>query len=61
MPDMKKISFVFFIASLISHNTFAQNATIKIDVSRTIGEIDPNIYGVFMEPIHLNGRRLGLT
>ena len=51
MPDMKKISFVFFIASLISHNIFAQNATIKIDVSRTIGEIDPNIYGVFMEPV----------
>lgn len=60
MPAMKKISFVLFIASLISLNTFAQNATIKIDVSRTIGEIDPNIYGVFMEPIHLNGRRLGL-
>ena len=39
---------------------FAQTATIKIDINRTIGEIDPHIYGVFMEPIHFNGRRMGL-
>ncbi|SRR6266542_3126863 len=39
---------------------FAQNGTIKIDVDRIVGEIDPNIYGVFMEPIHFNGRRMGL-
>ena len=39
---------------------FAQQATIKVDVNRTIAEIDPNIYGVFMEPIHFNGRRMGL-
>lgn len=38
----------------------AQNAKIKIDIERTIGEIDPKIYGVFMEPIHFNGKRLGL-
>jgi alpha-L-arabinofuranosidase len=38
----------------------AQTAKIKIDVDRTIGEVDPNIYGVFMEPIHFNGRRMGL-
>lgn len=37
-----------------------QTAKIKIDIERTIGEIDPKIYGVFMEPIHFNGRRLGL-
>jgi alpha-N-arabinofuranosidase len=35
----------------------AQNAKIKIDVERTIGEIDPKIYGVFMEPIQISGRR----
>lgn len=29
----------------------AQQATIKIDVDRVIGDIDRNIYGVFMEPI----------
>ena len=39
---------------------FAQTAKIKIDVDRTISEIDPKIYGVFMEPIQFNGRRLGL-
>jgi alpha-N-arabinofuranosidase len=29
----------------------AQEATIKIDVLRQIGDVDPNLYGVFMEPI----------
>lgn len=38
----------------------AQTAKIKIDVERTIGEIDPKIYGVFMEPIHFDGSRMGL-
>jgi alpha-N-arabinofuranosidase len=35
----------------------AQNARIKIDIERSIGEIDPKIYGVFMEPIQISGRR----
>lgn len=38
----------------------AQTAKIKIDIDRTIGKIDPKIYGVFMEPIHFNGKRMGL-
>ena len=38
----------------------AQSATIKIDVDRVIADIDPKIYGVFMEPIHFNGSRMGL-
>ncbi len=55
---MKKLFFtLLFIFPLM---LFAQTATIKIDVSRTIGKIDPKIYGVFMEPIHFNGRRMGL-
>ncbi|MEO6231494.1 MAG: alpha-L-arabinofuranosidase C-terminal domain-containing protein [Ferruginibacter sp.] len=37
--------------------THAQTAKIQIDVNRTIGEIDPKIYGVFMEPIQISGRR----
>jgi alpha-L-arabinofuranosidase len=47
-------------------STHAQNAIgnstaiIKIDIERTIAEIDPKIYGVFMEPIHFNGARMGL-
>ena len=55
---MKKIIFVFLF--VLDFTLFAQPAKIEIDVHRTIGEIDPNIYGVFMEPIHFNGRRLGL-
>jgi alpha-N-arabinofuranosidase len=55
---MKKIFFT--LLSLLPLCLFAQNATIKIDVDRTISEIDPNIYGVFMEPIHFTGRRIGL-
>ena len=51
-----------FITSLLSIPLFlfAQTARIKIDIDRTIAEIDPKIYGVFMEPIQFNGRRLGL-
>ncbi len=55
---MKKLLFSFL--SFFPFLLLAQNATIKIDVDRTIGNIDPNIYGVFMEPIHLNGARMGL-
>ncbi|PWT75638.1 MAG: alpha-N-arabinofuranosidase [Bacteroidetes bacterium] len=55
---MKKI--IFFLLSQLPSLLFAQNAIIKIDIDRAIGDIDPKIYGVFMEPIHLNGRRIGL-
>jgi len=56
---MKKIAITLSIV-FFTINLFAQNATIKIDVDRTISDIDPNIYGVFMEPIHFNGARMGL-
>ncbi len=55
---MKKIFFALLLA--LSFSVFAQTAKIKIDVTRTVGEIDPKIYGVFMEPIHFTGRRMGL-
>ena len=55
---MKKI--FFFLLPALSFSLSAQTATIKIDVNRTIGEIDPKIYGVFMEPIHFSGGRMGL-
>ena len=49
----------FLLSVLIIPTCFlhAQHAKIKIDVERTIGEIDPKIYGVFMEPIQISGRR----
>ncbi|HKZ38754.1 MAG TPA: hypothetical protein VJ184_13930, partial [Chryseolinea sp.] len=55
---MKKAFFtsLLFLPFLLS----AQTAKIKIDIDRTIGEIDPKIYGVFMEPIQFSGRRMGL-
>lgn len=56
--NMKKFLVVVFVA--LSFSSYAQTAKIKIDVTRTIGEIDPKIYGVFMEPIHFNGKRMGL-
>ena len=49
---MKKLIFALLL--VFPFTIFAQTAKIKIDVDRTIGKIDPKIYGVFMEPI---GRR----
>ena len=56
---MRKI----FFTSLAALPLFlvAQTAKIKIDIDRTIGEIDPKIYGVFMEPIHFSGRMIWFT
>jgi alpha-N-arabinofuranosidase len=55
---MKKLLLTLLLA--LPFSLLAQTAKIKIDVDRTIGEIDPKIYGVFMEPIHFSGRRMGL-
>ena len=55
---MKKVFFtVLLVLPSLLH---AQNATIKIDIERRIGDIDPRIYGVFMEPIQFSGKRFGL-
>jgi alpha-L-arabinofuranosidase len=50
---MKKTLYLISctIFYLLSVSLSAQQATIKIDILRQIGEIDRNIYGVFMEPI----------
>jgi alpha-N-arabinofuranosidase len=55
---MKKM--LLFLLLVFPSASFAQTARITIDVKRTVGEIDPKIYGVFMEPIHFSGRRMGL-
>jgi len=55
---MKRLLFALVLVS--PSLLFCQTAKIKIDIDRTISDIDPKIYGVFMEPIHFNGRRLGL-
>jgi alpha-N-arabinofuranosidase len=51
---------LFFLQLFVPLCLLAQTAKIKIDPERIIGAIDPKIYGVFMEPIHFNGRRMGL-
>jgi alpha-N-arabinofuranosidase len=53
---MKKVFFALLLA--LSFSLCAQTAKIKIDIERIIGEIDPKIYGVFMEPIDFSGRRM---
>ncbi|MBA7539388.1 Intracellular exo-alpha-(1-_5)-L-arabinofuranosidase [subsurface metagenome] len=54
-----KIKIVALLLTL-PFSMFAQTAKIKIDIDRKIGEIDPKIYGVFMEPIQFSGRWIGL-
>ena len=65
----RAIKIFFLIIAIIGFSIQRMNAQavnspgtaiINIDPQRTTGEIDPRIYGVFMEPIHLNGARLGL-
>ena len=68
--SLKSIKKQWLVAAILllsyPFSTPAQNAIgnsiaiIKIDIERTIAEIDPKIYGVFMEPIHFNGARMGL-
>ncbi|MEJ2355132.1 MAG: alpha-N-arabinofuranosidase, partial [candidate division WOR-3 bacterium] len=48
--------FVFVLALSLS----ARTARIKIDCDRIIDEIDPKIYGVFMEPIQIDPKRFGM-
>ncbi len=55
---MKKSFFALLLA--LSFSLSAQTSIIKVDIDRIIAEIDPKIYGVFMEPIHFSGRRMGL-
>lgn len=55
---MKK--YFICLMFVFTFSVFAQTAKIKIDISRTIGEVDSMIYGVFMEPIEFSGKRMGL-
>ena len=48
----RNVLLILCIFSVTSFtNVDAQNATIKVDILRQVGQIDRNIYGVFMEPI----------
>jgi alpha-N-arabinofuranosidase len=45
----KQLLFAGFVFSLWGSTVQAQNARIKIDLDRTIGEVHPHIYGNFVE------------
>ena len=44
-----RIAVVFILAGVLVSPLFAQNARIKIDIDRTVGEVDQMIYGNFVE------------
>jgi alpha-N-arabinofuranosidase len=48
MTRLKQVLPVF-VGCLYLSNLFAQNARIKIDVDRTIGEVNKHLYGNFVE------------
>jgi len=51
---MKLFPFRTLLLLLSPVSAFAGTATIKIDLDRVIDQVDPRIYGVFMEPIGFN-------
>ncbi len=63
---IQQLFIILCLLCFFQYPVYAQNlkseevAIIKIDPERSIADIDPKIYGVFMEPIHLNGARVGL-
>jgi alpha-N-arabinofuranosidase len=55
----KKLFTLIFTLLVLLLSLHSQAATIKIDIDRKIGDIDPKIYGVFMEPIHFDAAQFG--
>jgi alpha-N-arabinofuranosidase len=56
---VKNVTALYLFLAFLPGLLTAQTAKIKFDTERTIGEIDPKIYGVFMEPIQFSGRLMG--
>lgn len=56
---MKNKIILLLVLLTLSFPIYARNAVIKIDTDRKIGDIDPKIYGVFMEPIQFNPADFG--
>jgi alpha-N-arabinofuranosidase len=52
MKDLRTVLFCLFLACIFEGSLQAQEpAVIKIDFDRKIGNVDPNIYSAFVEPI----------
>jgi alpha-N-arabinofuranosidase len=47
--EYMRIAIIFLLAGVIGLPLFGQNAKIKIDIDRTVGEVDQMIYGNFVE------------
>src|SRR5579872_4761002 len=52
-------NLLFFALAAWPWTMSAQTAKIRFDVERVRGDVDPNIYGVFMEPIEFRPGRFG--
>jgi alpha-N-arabinofuranosidase len=52
-------NLIFFALAAWPWPMSAQTARIRIDIERVLGVVDPNIYGVFMEPIEFRPGRFG--
>lgn len=48
---MRRLLLAVVLLGAAAASAAAQQATISVDIARTIGDIDRNLYGVFMEPI----------
>ena len=46
---LKFFLLIGFLSGIVNNDLHAQNARIKIDIERTIGEVDKHIYGNFVE------------
>ena len=62
MKKIKKDFYltIFAVLFVLPLTLPAEAAKIKIDCDRIIGEIDPKIYGVFMEPIQFDPKKFGM-
>ncbi len=62
---MKNLSFLLssllLAASAFGNLSTAPAALIKVDLDRTIGAIDPNLYGSFLEPVSRGGTSRGVV
>lgn len=55
---MKKLFLLLLFVPVVAAS--AQTAEIRIDIENQIGEVDPKIYGVFMEPISFDPGLFGM-
>jgi len=55
-PSSLLFSLILLASSFGNLAAAAEPALIKIDLDRTIGAIDPNVYGSFLEPVREPGR-----